>query len=278
MNEWYFQVLDTIHSIAMALLGLFIIRLLVYRKEGTMRVRYIAVALLVLAVLQSLDLFEAGSPFRTSGYGILSMCLDGFAMVLFMLILWIFYRNRHIYPVSVVLTGSGTIIAIICVYIFCSVFRFATWTYPVYLLVSPIGWLLFCFAIERIPAVPSVSQQPAVSVDPYREFRQQLEEVMYRDNWFCNEELSREDVCRAMCTNRTTFSQKLKLAYDKTFSEYLRDMRLEEASRLLRETDMPIDQVAFSVGLKSPSGFHHNFLLSYGMTPAQYREQHSSKK
>lgn len=80
-----------------------------------------------------------------------------------------------------------------------------------------------------------------------------------------------------MRTNRTTFSNKLKQAYDKTFSEYLRDLRLQEAARLLRETDMPIDQVAFSVGLKSASGFHRNFLLSYGTTPAQYREKHSAK-
>lgn len=278
MDEWYFQVLDTIHGIAMAMLGLFIIRLLVYRKEGTLRVRYVAVTLLVLAVLQSLDLFETGSPFRTSGYSIVSIGLDGCAMVLFMLILWIFYRNRHIYPVSVVMTGSGTIIAIVCVYIFCSIFRFAVWTYPVYLLVSTVGWLLFCLAIERIPGTHSQAQQSAASVDRYREFRRQLEEIMLRDNLFCNEDLSREEVCRAMRTNRTTFSQKLKMAYDKTFTEYLRDLRLQEAARLLRETDMPVDQVAFSVGLKSVSGFHRNFLLSYGMTPAQYREKQAAKQ
>lgn len=35
---------------------------------------------------------------------------------------------------------------------------------------------------------------------------------------------------------------------------------------------MPIDQIAFEVGLRSVSGFHRNFLLSYGMTPKQYRE------
>ena len=96
---------------------------------------------------------------------------------------------------------------------------------------------------------------------------------MHRDDLFCNEELTREVVCRAMQTNRTTLAQKLKLAYDKTFSEYLRDLRLQEAARLLRETDMPVDQVAFSVGLKSASGFHRNFLLSFGLPPKEYREQ-----
>ena len=49
-------------------------------------------------------------------------------------------------------------------------------------------------------------------------------------------------------------------------------MRLEEAAKQLRETDTPVDQIAFDVGLKSASGFYRNFLLSYGMTPNQYRQ------
>lgn len=277
MNEWFFHILDTANSIVMAVLVIFIIRTLVFRKEGALRIRYLAVGLLTLALLQALDLFENGSPYRTSVYETIAICLDGCALLLSALIIWLFYRNRHLFPVSVTLTGSGTLIAIILLYIFCALFRFAEWTYPIYMIVSTIGWTLFCLAIEHIPSTASVPQQSSVSEDQYTQFRNQLDEVMHQDNLFCNEELTREDVCRAMHTNRTTFSQRLKLAYDKTFSEYLRDMRLQEAARLLRETDLPIDQVAFSVGLKSASGFHHNFLLSYGMTPAQYREQQSSK-
>lgn len=277
MNEFFFHILDTAHGIVTALLVVFIFRLLVFRKEGSLRIRYLAIGLLIMAVLQSLDLFEEGSPYRTSAYETIAICLDGCALLLSALIIWLFYRNRHIYPVSVSLIGSGTLIAIIFVYILCALFRFAEWTYPLYLIASTVGWVLFSLAVERIPGTAAVPLQPSVAEDPFNEFRLQLEEVMRRDNLFCNEELTREDVCRAMRTNRTTFSQKLKQAYDKTFSEYLRDIRLQEAARLLRETDLPIDQVAFSVGLKSPSGFHHNFLLSYGMTPAQYREQHSSK-
>lgn len=272
MNEWYFHILDTAHGIVMAVLVFFIFRLLVFRKEGALRVRWLAVGLLVLAVLQTLDLFEEGSFLQTPVYEVMSLVMDGCAMVLSVLILWLFYRNRHIYPASVTLTASGTLVAIILVYIFCAIFRFAEWTYPIYLIVSTVGWTLFCLAIERIPKTPEVPQQPTVPVDQYSEFRKQLDEVMHHDDWFCNEELTRDEVCRAMCTNRTTFSQKLKQAYDKTFSEYQRDLRLQEAAHLLRETDLPVDQVAFSVGLKSASGFYRNFLLSYGMTPAQYRQ------
>lgn len=277
MNEWYFHILDTAHGIVMAVLVFFIFRLLVFRKEGALRVRWLAVGLLALAVLQTLDLFEEGSFLQTPVYEVISLVMDGCAMALSVLILWLFYRNRHIYPTSVLLTASGTLVAIILVYIFCALFRFAEWTYPIYLIVSTVGWTLFCLAIERIPNTPDIPLQPAAPVDQHSDFRTQLDEVMHHDDLFCNEELTRDEVCRAMGTNRTTFAQKLKQAYNKTFSEYLRDLRLQEAARLLRETDMPIDQVAFSVGLKSTSGFHRNFLLSYGMTPKEYREQQSAK-
>ena len=273
MTDWYFHFLDIAHGVVMAVLVFFVFRLLIFRKEGALRVRYMAIGLLGLALLQTLDLFEEGFLLQRPVYEVISLVMDGSAMVLSVLILWLFYRNRHIYPASVLQTGSCTLIGIILVYLLCALFRFAEWTYPIYLIVSTIGWTLFSLTIERLPKTHNVAQQVTTPTDQYSEFRRQLDEVMHRDDLFCNEELTREDVCRAMLTNRTTFSQKLKLAYDKTFSEYLRDLRLEEASRLLRETDMPIDQVAFSVGLKSASGFHRNFLLSYGMTPAQYREQ-----
>ncbi len=278
MSDSYFHILDTAHGIVMAILVFFIFRLLVFRKEGALRVRYLAVGLLVLAVLQTLDLFEEGSFLQTPVYEVISLVMDGCAMVLSVLILWLFYRNRHIYPASVLLTASATLIAIILIYIFCALFRFAEWTYPIYLIVSTVGWVIFCMAIERLPKTTDVPHQASAHIDQYSEFRQQLDEIMHRDNLFCNEELTRDDVCRAMGTNRTTFSQKLKQAYDKTFSEYLRDLRLHEAARLLRETDMPIDQVAFSVGLKSASGFHRNFLLSFGMTPKEFRGKHSQKQ
>lgn len=277
MSDFYFHILDIAHGVVLAVLVYFIFRLLVFRKEGALRVRFLAVGLLALAVLQTLDLFEEGSILRTPVYETLTMIMDGLTMVLSILILALFYRNRHIYPSSMVRTASGTLIAIICTFIFCALFRFAEWTYPIYLIVSTIGWVIFCLSIERITKTADVPEQPTIPVDQFSDFRQQLDEVMHRDDLFCNEELTREEVCRAMCTNRTTFSNKLKQAYDKTFSEYLRDLRLQEAARLLRETDMPVDQVAFSVGLKSASGFYRNFLLSYGMTPNQYRQKYHSE-
>ena len=275
MSPLYYHIVDMAHGIVMAVLLFFIFRLFVFRREGYLRLRYLAATMLLLAIGQAVlySLGEFTGDRRTYEY--LSIGTDAVGALVGIGFLWLFYRNRHIYPASVLMTGSGTLIAIMLCYLLCAMLGFVEWTYCIYLLVSTTGWAVFCLTIERLPQTQGVAdrQYRTTSHDQWSEFRQKLDEVMRQDNLFCNEELTREDVCRAMRTNRTTFSQHLKEAYDKTFSEYLRDMRLEEAARLLRETDIPVDQIAFSVGLKSASGFHRNFLLSYGQTPAQYRRQ-----
>lgn len=278
MNDWYFQILDIAHGIVMTVLMYFIFRLLVFRREGAVRVRYLAAGMLVLSLLQTLNYFNEEDEIQNRISEIISIVADGGSMLLAVLMLWLFWRNRHIYPKRIVRIGSGVLLAIMACFVFCAAFRFDEWTYGIYLLVSTIGWGVLCLIIEQMPEPLTIIEKRGIPLDdPLADFRFKLETVMRRDNLFCNENLTRDQVCRAMLTNRTTFSAKLKEAYGKTFSEYLRDMRLEEAARLLRETDMPIDQVAFQVGLQSASGFYRNFLLSYGMTPNQYRQKYHSE-
>ena len=278
MNDWYFQLLDIAHGVVMTVLMYFVFRLLVFRREGAVRVRYLAAGMLVMALLQTLNYFDEESDIQSRISEILSIVVDSASIVLSVLMLWLFWRNRHIYPKRIIRVGSGILIGIMLCFLFCAAFGFAEWTYGIYLLLSTIGWISLCLTIERLQDIPAGSEQRAIPKDdPFVDFRFRLEEVMRKDRFFCNEELKREDVCRKMLTNRTTFTQNLQKAYGKSFSEYLRDLRLEEAARLLRETDMPIDQVAFDVGLKSASGFYRNFLLSYGLTPNQYRQKYHSE-
>lgn len=278
MNDAYFQILDIAHGIVMAVLMYFVFRLLVFRREGAVRVRYLAAGMLVLALLQTLNYFDEESTIQSRISEIISIVVDGGSILLSVLMLWLFYRNRHIYPKRIVQVGSGILIGIMLCFVFCAAFGFAEWTYGIYLLLSTIGWISLCLTIERLQDIPDGLEKRGIPLDdPFVDFRFRLEEVMRKDRFFCNEELKREDVCRKMLTNRTTFTQNLQKAYGKSFSEYLRDMRLEEAAKQLRETDTPVDQIAFDVGLKSASGFYRNFLLSYGMTPNQYRQKYHSE-
>lgn len=57
-----------------------------------------------------------------------------------------------------------------------------------------------------------------------------------------------------------------------TPNDFLRNVRLKHAAHLLSNTDMPINQIALSVGFQSPRYFSQYFNKMFGVTPSKYRE------
>lgn len=277
MEELYPHIIDCAHGIVMTVLVYLILRILFIRKEGIARLRYWTAAALGLFLLEPIL-------YNIQEWTVLDVLFDRTSDVIELLkiaicvdFLYVFYRNRYIYRPSVTIISCGSLLAIAVFYFASEIWHLGEWSYCLYLVLSTIAWTVFCLTIEHTKETEEHIPETHPRHDQWESFRNQLEATMLHDQWFCNENLTREDVCRALGINRNKFSQQLQEAYDKSFSEFLRDMRLDEAARLLRETDMPIDQVAFSVGIKSPSGFHRNFLLSFGLTPAQYRQKHQTK-
>jgi len=54
-------------------------------------------------------------------------------------------------------------------------------------------------------------------------------------------------------------------------SQFINVYRLEEARRLLAETDMPVTSVMFEAGFQTKSNFNREFLKATGLTPSDYR-------
>ncbi|MBN2134061.1 MAG: helix-turn-helix transcriptional regulator [Sedimentisphaerales bacterium] len=59
-----------------------------------------------------------------------------------------------------------------------------------------------------------------------------------------------------------------------SFTEYLRDIRLQKAAETLRNTKLPISRIAKSVGYLDGSRFALHFRKRFGMTPIAYRRTH----
>src|SRR4051812_33345623 len=58
-----------------------------------------------------------------------------------------------------------------------------------------------------------------------------------------------------------------------TFAEVLRDVRLGEARRLLRESSCSMKEIAFRVGFRHPSQFTRAFTGTCGVSPSEFRAQ-----
>ena len=57
----------------------------------------------------------------------------------------------------------------------------------------------------------------------------------------------------------------------KTFSEYLEDYRIEQAQRLLQDSQIKVYEVAAAVGYTDPKYFGKVFKQHVGKTPQEYR-------
>lgn len=54
-------------------------------------------------------------------------------------------------------------------------------------------------------------------------------------------------------------------------SDYVWNLRLEKAKKLLLTTDMSVDNISISVGYVSTSSFRRKFKQDTGVTPSQFR-------
>ncbi|HRH59911.1 MAG TPA: AraC family transcriptional regulator, partial [Chitinophagaceae bacterium] len=73
----------------------------------------------------------------------------------------------------------------------------------------------------------------------------------------------------------SAFCKFFKRAYGKTFSDYVNEIRIANACRLLIDTDKPVARVAFDSGFESLSYFNRVFLKKKKMRPNNFRKKMS---
>jgi len=52
---------------------------------------------------------------------------------------------------------------------------------------------------------------------------------------------------------------------------YFNQMKVEYACKMLRETDMKINQICYKIGIEDPFYFSRMFSKIVGMSPSEYR-------
>lgn len=69
------------------------------------------------------------------------------------------------------------------------------------------------------------------------------------------------------------FSRVFKALTGVTFTQYVKDIRLNIAEKLLKSSDMPITEVAHSLNYSTSSHFIEDFRKEKGISPKQYRKR-----
>lgn len=98
--------------------------------------------------------------------------------------------------------------------------------------------------------------------------------ISYMNQEYGNEQLMMGDVAKYAYVSSSYLSLLLKKETGKTFIEYLTDIRMEHARKLLLETEMKNYEVAQACGFANATYFSTVFKSVYGMSPSVYRKEH----
>lgn len=80
------------------------------------------------------------------------------------------------------------------------------------------------------------------------------------------------DLSMELCTNRTYLSEYINSVYHMTFRDWISDMRVEYAKRLMRQNpQLKVSEISESSGFLSLSHFSRTFSEKEGCSPARWR-------
>ncbi|MCL2511267.1 MAG: AraC family transcriptional regulator, partial [Bacteroidales bacterium] len=104
-------------------------------------------------------------------------------------------------------------------------------------------------AEEEIAQLPGNRQQ--------RQLVSRLREFLLHDRYFSHYDLDIQNIIPKMATNRTSLFEALKVVTGKTPMEYINDLRLDEAKRLLDNSDLTIESIALDCGFNTSRTFYN---------------------
>ena len=105
------------------------------------------------------------------------------------------------------------------------------------------------------------------SIDP---FEQKIREIVFQN--LSDSKFSVNEFAEAMNMSKTKLYNEIKASVNKSPKEYIREIRIIEAARLLKETNIPVTEVIFETGFESRAYFNKCFKEIYNLTPSEYRK------
>jgi signal transduction histidine kinase/CheY-like chemotaxis protein len=124
---------------------------------------------------------------------------------------------------------------------------------------------------ERYAHIENLEENPDKSIQKEDVFifrlREIIIELMHEQNFGVPE------LCSKIGMSRTQLHNKIKALTGHSTSHFIRKVRISEAARLLRNSEMNISQVAFEVGVESLPYFTKIFTKETGLSPSKYREK-----
>lgn len=138
---------------------------------------------------------------------------------------------------------------------------------------------------QSVEACRSLSELTEVATTMQNDFVQRVHKVRSRTlskpvldccdyiNMHLEEKLSLRELAERFKYSETYLSRKFREETGRSFKEYIRSQRLDQAKALLKDSALDIRDISDRLHFCSPSYFAEQFKAEFGVSPTQWREQ-----
>lgn len=138
------------------------------------------------------------------------------------------------------------------------------------LLIGLTAWV----AGDSKPEKPSLTEaEPVSPTTEDHEIMARLEELMARHQFYRDENLNLSRLARKLALPSRQISNAINRATGGNVSQYINQLRVRDACRLLEETDQSVTSIMFESGFQTKSNFNREFRRITGMNPLAWRER-----
>ena len=102
----------------------------------------------------------------------------------------------------------------------------------------------------------------------------QLEKLLQQERLFVDPDINLNRIARRLSLPVRDVSRAINGQTGQNVSQYINRLRIEEACRLLTETDLQITQIVFASGFNTKSNFNREFARVTNKTPSEWRSGH----
>ena len=108
------------------------------------------------------------------------------------------------------------------------------------------------------------------------EFLQQAKSIILEE--IANDQFGVSELADAMNMSRSNLLRKIKKQTELSASQFIRQIRLEEAEKLLYSTELTVSEISYQVGFSNTSYFIKCFREHWGYPPGESRKQRAEQE
>lgn len=126
---------------------------------------------------------------------------------------------------------------------------------------------------RALPTPPSEAGEDDLMAERDRDLLERIDRLLAEQRLFRDDNLTLSRLARRAGVPARQISGAINRLAGKNVSQYINDVRIAEACRLLRDTDMPVTSAMFESGFQTKSNFNREFRRVTSQSPVAWRAQ-----